>query len=98
MAYEWDESKRAANLKRHGLDFVDSPLVYEQPDKLTVYSPRSGEGRKMDIVTVRGLALTLGYTERPEAVRITSFRRASRKERRQHDELPAYWLDAHQGS
>lgn len=86
VTYEWDESKRIVNLKRHGLDFVDAPLVYEQPDKLTVDSPRSGEGRKMDISTVRGLVLTLVYTERPGAARIISFRRSSRRERRQHDE------------
>ena len=76
------------NLKRHGLDFVDAPLVYEHPTKLTVESRRTGEDRKMDIAIVKGdlLVITLVYVERGPAVRIISFRRASRKERRQYNE------------
>lgn len=86
MNYEWDEGKRAANIKRHGIDFVNAPLVYEYPGKLTVDGHRGGEVRKMDIATVRDITLTLIYTERSECVRIISFRRASRKERRHYDE------------
>lgn len=88
MRYEWDEGKRAENLKRHGLDFVDAPLVYGHPMKLTVESRRTGEDRKMDIAMVKGdlLVLTLVYVERGPAVRIISFRRASKKERRQYNE------------
>ncbi|MDR1063091.1 MAG: BrnT family toxin [Azoarcus sp.] len=29
MIYEWDESKRATNLRKHGLDFIDAVLVLE---------------------------------------------------------------------
>jgi hypothetical protein len=29
MEFTWSEAKRAANLKAHGLDFVDAPLVFE---------------------------------------------------------------------
>lgn len=86
MTYEWNESKRTANLNKHGLDFSDAPLVYEQHDKLTIESLRSGERRKMDIAEVRGLILTLIYTERYDRVRIISFRRASKKERRHYNE------------
>jgi uncharacterized DUF497 family protein len=31
MRYEWDEEKRKANLKSHGLDFVDAPKVFAGP-------------------------------------------------------------------
>lgn len=88
MQYEWDEDKREENLKRHGLDFIDAPLVYEHPMKLTVESRRTGEDRKMDIAPLHGdvLVLTLVYVERGPAVRIISFRRASRKERRYYYE------------
>jgi hypothetical protein len=29
MEFEWDESKRIANLDRHGIDFIDIPEVFE---------------------------------------------------------------------
>ena len=30
--YEWDEAKREANLRKHGLDFDDADLVFENPN------------------------------------------------------------------
>jgi uncharacterized DUF497 family protein len=29
MEFTWSEAKRSANLKQHGLDFVDAPVVFE---------------------------------------------------------------------
>jgi uncharacterized protein len=29
MEFTWSEAKRDANLEKHGLDFVDAPLVFE---------------------------------------------------------------------
>ncbi len=29
MEFSWSETKRAANIKSHGLDFVDVPRVFE---------------------------------------------------------------------
>jgi len=41
IVYAWDEAKRKSNLKKHGLDFGDAYLVYENPDKCTYdASPR----------------------------------------------------------
>ena len=31
MRFSWDERKRRLNLKDHGLDFVDTPRVFEGP-------------------------------------------------------------------
>ena len=29
MEFEWDEDKRLANVKNHGIDFVDVPEVFD---------------------------------------------------------------------
>jgi uncharacterized DUF497 family protein len=29
MEFEWDEDKRLANVRRHGIDFVDAIIVFE---------------------------------------------------------------------
>jgi uncharacterized DUF497 family protein len=64
--YVWDENKREANLVKHGLDFADSALVYENPDKLTLISTRQREKRYADspLVQLAGSCLTLVYIER----------------------------------
>jgi len=34
----WDETKRQANLDKHGLDFLDAVMVLESPYRLDVES------------------------------------------------------------
>jgi len=77
----WDERKRAANLAKHGLDFEDANRVYNNPLKLTFESPRKGENRKLDLVTIEDVLLAFIYVERGNSVRAISLRRASRTER-----------------
>lgn len=86
--FVWDEAKRKSNLKKHGLDFRDAYLVYENPDKCTYDASRGDEYRLMDVAlaVVRGRLLTLVYTEQDDVVRVISFRNASRTERMQYEE------------
>ncbi|MGB6689810.1 MAG: BrnT family toxin [Terracidiphilus sp.] len=82
--YEWDEAKREANLKKHGLDFFVAHLVFENPEKVTYRLKTNPELRFLDValVQVKGAMLALVYTMRNRNVRFISFRYASRKERR----------------
>jgi len=32
MEYEWDETKRQLNVRKHGLDFVDVDEVFSDPN------------------------------------------------------------------
>lgn len=84
----WDEAKREANLIKHGLDFADAYLVYDNPDKITFCSLRNGEERLVDIALVElaGIVLAVVYVERVGDVRVISFRRASRKERELYEQ------------
>jgi uncharacterized protein len=84
----WDESKREINLRKHGLDFRDASLVYDNPAKMTFSSPRGGEERLLDvaIVEVVGRFLTLPYVHRGEEIRVISFRPSSRAERRRYEQ------------
>jgi uncharacterized DUF497 family protein len=83
VRYEWDERKRTANLKKHGLDFCDADLVFESELKATLASGKGGkEARFVDYAVVEGMLLALVYTLRSGGVRIISYRSAKRKERR----------------
>ena len=87
----WDEAKRQANLEKHGFDFADAYLVYDNPEKVTVTFVRNGESRKLDtaIVEVLGAILALVYVDRGEDARVISFRYASRQERRRYEKARA---------
>ena len=79
----WDESKRQANLEKHGLDFVDAPMVLESPFRLDVRSVRGGEPRMQSFAYVFDVlaVLTVVHVAREDALRIVSFRPASEVER-----------------
>ena len=91
MQYEWNETKREANLRKHGYDFADADLVYDNINKMTVPAIRANESRSQDIalVEVQGKILSLVYVLRGYTVRVISFRMASRKERRIYDDFRA---------
>jgi uncharacterized DUF497 family protein len=86
--FVWDEAKRKSNLEKHGLDFKDAHLVYDDPEKVTYDSSRIGERRLLDLAfaIVKGRLLALIYTERGNDVRVISFRPASREEREQYEQ------------
>jgi uncharacterized protein len=88
MVIVWDERKRMSNIAKHGLDFRDVSLVYDNPAKVTFSSPRDGEDRRLDVAIVEtaGRFLTLLYAHRGEDVRVISFRSASRTERKRYEQ------------
>jgi uncharacterized DUF497 family protein len=86
--FVWDEPKLKSNLEKHGLDFKDAHLVYDNPEKYTYDSSRKGERRWMDIAVavIHGKLLTLIYTERGDQIRVISLRPASREELEQYEQ------------
>jgi len=87
----WDDFKRESNLEKHGLDFIDAPLVLESPFRLDVEVVRSGEKRTQSIAYVFDVltVLTVVHTLREDSLRIISFRTASELER----SLYHQWLE-----
>lgn len=86
--FVWDEAKRKSNLEKHGLDFRDAHLVYNDPEKCTYVARSGGEPRWMDIALaiVHQRVLAMIYTERGDDVRVISFRPASREERERYEQ------------
>lgn len=91
MLYEWDETKREANLAKHGLDFSDADLVLESPYVLIMDSPRKGQDRQLAFAYVFEALCVLAVAFVPgERHRIVSFRPARRNER----ETYHAWLES----
>ena len=81
MQYVWDEEKRKANLKAHGLDFVDASKVFSGPT-FTFEDDRFAyrEQRYITLGLLREIPVSLAHTESPDTIRIVSFRRATTHE------------------
>ena len=67
----WDETKRQANLDKHGLDFLDAVMVLESPYRLDVESVRGSEERTQSFAYVFDVlaVLTVVHVARDEALR-----------------------------
>ena len=84
---EWDEEKRLSNLSKHGLDFIDVRDVLLGPCLEKLDTRREyGEDRWVCLGSLHGRVVFLAYTERESALRIISFRKATRAERKAYEQ------------
>ena len=85
MRFEWDETKRLANIKIHAIDFVDLEVLFEGAT-VTVLDDRFdyGEERFVTLGLLNGVALVVIHTENDEVIRIISARKATKYEERNY--------------
>ena len=84
MLFEWDENKRQSNLLRHKLDLVDGQILFDGRPVVTYPSPRDGEVRFVSVGQLGPKFFAVVWTERGDAIRLISFRRARDGEERAH--------------
>jgi uncharacterized DUF497 family protein len=87
MRYEWDETKREENLRKHGVDFADAVGALEDPANLTIEDPdAAGEARFLTLgMDFLARVLLVVWTERAaDCIRIISARKASPGETRRY--------------
>ena len=81
MEFTWSQTKRATNLKAHGLDFVDAPRVFEgatytfEDDRFSY-----GEQRFVTLGLLAGIPVSVVHTESEHEIRVISFRKATKRE------------------
>jgi len=81
MEFTWSEAKRAANIKAHGLDFVDAVSVFEgvtftfEDDRFSY-----GEQRFVTLGLLAGIPVSVVHTENGHEIRVISFRKATKRE------------------
>ena len=84
---QWDSSKAASNLEKHGIDFADAATVLEDEFALTREDDEHAEERFVTIGSdALGRLLIVVYTWRDDELRLISARPANRYERRQYEE------------
>jgi len=86
IEFEWDEAKRWANIKKHGLDFADA-LEFDweglvaRPDLRRDY----GESRVIAFAKFRDRVHVIIYADRGGRRRLISFRVANRREAKRYE-------------
>lgn len=90
--FEWDPSKAASNLRKHGVDFRDAADVFDDPNQLVIFDEDHSEDERrfLTIGLTRQHRLivvihTFRQTEDPTGIRIISARPATRNERRDYE-------------
>ena len=87
MDFEWDESKRGSNLAKHAIDFLRATQIFDGRPIYTRPSTRGSEARFVSVGEIDGELIAVVWTERPEAIRMISARRARNVEKRAYRSL-----------
>lgn len=88
MEFEWDREKAAANVKKHGVEFVEAMTIFGDPLELTIADPdhSEDEARFLSIgLSAAHRLLVVAYTERRGPTRIINAREASSRERKHYE-------------
>ena len=89
MVYEWHAAKAKANTQKHGVSFDEAATVFLDPLALTFSDPYHSGGEEREITigyTARHQVVFVSHCQRGSRVRIISARKATRRERKQHEE------------
>lgn len=80
MPFEFDSEKSAANKLKHGIDFREAQVLWEDLDYIEVPVTTTDEPRSLVIGKINGKHWSGVITCRGESVRIISVRRSRKEE------------------
>ena len=85
MKFEWDDTKCKSNIEKHGIDFIDAPMVFSGYT-LTIEDDRYdyGEKRFVTFGIMDGRVVVIVHTENKNSIRIISIRKATKHEENEY--------------
>lgn len=89
MDFEWDKSKAAANLAKHGVSFEEAKTIFNDPLYVDFYDPDHSDDEDRYLLVGRSnqdRLLIASYTERDNSIRLISARVVTRSEREAYEE------------
>jgi len=89
MKFEWDGTKAALNLEKHGITFEEATTVFSDEFSLTFSDPDSvGEARYLIFgASTANRLLVVVHVERTDIIRVISARRMTTNERRTYEQF-----------
>ncbi len=85
MEFEYDPKKSRANKKKHGIDFEEIQILWEDPERLEIPAKTEDEKRYFIIGKIEDKVWSLVITYRGEKIRIISARRSHKSESRLYE-------------
>lgn len=80
MEFEFDKRKSEINMTKHGIDFIEAPNIWNDPDRIEIPAKTIDEQRFLIIGKISDKHWSGIITYRSERVRIISVRRSRPKE------------------
>ena len=85
MEFEFDRRKSLRNREKHGIDFVEAQLVWEDPDRIEVPARTEDEARYLVVGMIEDKHWSVVITYRGAKTRVISARRARKEERQLYE-------------
>jgi uncharacterized DUF497 family protein len=89
MEFEWDDSKAARNIAKHGVSFEEAATIFGDPLAMTYYDPDHSQDEDRFLTfghSEEGKLLVVSHTDRDDRIRIISARQATRRERKAYED------------
>ena len=87
MEFEWGPKKAETNRSKHGVEFLDAVIVFDDDRAITLLDEDPTEERYVTFgMDARGRVLAVSYTLRGNTIRIISARRATPREQSQYED------------
>ena len=80
MDFDFDPEKSVSNKEKHGIDFVDAQVLWDDPDLVEVPARGVDEPRFLVVGRIAGKHWSGIITYREECIRIISVRRSRAEE------------------
>lgn len=80
LTFEFDEAKSRSNLAKHGIDFGDAQLLWDDPRLLEIPAKTEDEPRFLVIGLINGKHWSAVLTYRGTNIRLISVRRSRTEE------------------
>jgi hypothetical protein len=87
LYFEWDERKRASNVKKHGIDFADVTGLFYDEETIIIGDPEHYDEERFIALgtdTKSNVVVVVHVYRDIDVIRIISARKADPKERRQY--------------
>lgn len=78
--FEFDSGKSMLNLDKHGINFVDAQLLWQDPNLIEIPANTTDETRYIVIAKINGKHWSSVITYRNKSIRIISVRRSRKTE------------------
>jgi len=80
MEFEYDEVKSKRNKEKHGIDFVEAQLLWDDPERMEIPAKTEDEPRYVVIGKIAEKHWSVIVTYRENKTRIISARRSRKEE------------------